>query len=264
MRNGCVAAFSNDRLIGFMGISLFFPFKGMPAALINELSHASAVEEKGRIYQELYRSLGEILREKGVQLHIIAHGAGDTTLEALLYRLGFGAFLAEELREVTRIGCSPEVPVEELTDFRDIIDLESEHRRYYSSSPIFLRKDLRREIVERDLLEMQSEKCTVLVHRAAGRPAAYFVVGLCKGLEEGRLLRDSNSAQILSAYATPSARGKGVGAALLDRCITWGRAQGFERLMVEHETANLLGSSFWARFFRPYLTFSLRFVDRVV
>jgi hypothetical protein len=49
--------------------------------------------------------------------------------------------------------------------------------------------------------------------------------------------------------------------ALLNACIGWARAQNFERLMVEHETANLLGSAFWGRHFSPYLTFSMRCVE---
>lgn len=52
-----------------------------------------------------------------------------------------------------------------------------------------------------------------------------------------------------------------VGAALLDACVAWARERGFERLMVEHETANLAGSAFWGRHFRPYLTFSMRYAE---
>jgi GNAT superfamily N-acetyltransferase len=87
------------------------------------------------------------------------------------------------------------------------------------------------------------------------------MVGRCRGEDEGRLLRGTNSAQILSAYAAPRVRGRGVGQALLDACVGWARAQGFERLMVEHETANLLGSAFWGCHFRPCLTISMRYVE---
>ena len=34
--------------------------------------------------------------------------------------------------------------------------------------------------------------------------------------------------------------GKGAGKVLLGRCIFWARGRGFERIMVEHETADLL------------------------
>ena len=37
---------------------------------------------------------------------------------------------------------------------------------------------------------------------------------------------------------------------------------GFERLFVEHETANPLGAPFWGRHFASFLVFSMRYVDR--
>ncbi len=115
--------------------------------------------------------------------------------------------------------------------------------------------------MERDLLAAQRDGAALFVHDEGGNPSACFHVARCKGLHEGRLLRGTNSAQVLSAYASPRSRGRGVGQALLAACVGWARAQGFERLMVEHETANLLGSAFWGRHFSPYLTFSMRCVE---
>ncbi len=139
--------------------------------------------------------------------------------------------------------------------------LEIEHRAYYRTPPIFLSKDTGRAAVERDLLAAQRDGAALFVHDEDGSPSACFHVARCKGLEEGRLLRDTNSAQVLSAYARPRSRGRGVGRALLNACVGWARSQGFERLMVEHETANLLGSAFWGRHFNPYLLFSMRYVE---
>ena len=53
----------------------------------------------------------------------------------------------------------------------------------------------------------------------------------------------------------------GVGSYLLDRSISVAREGGWERLFVEHETANIPGSSFWGRHFRPFLHYSMRYVD---
>jgi GNAT superfamily N-acetyltransferase len=259
---GCVGAYRGDRLCGFMGVADFFPFKGLPAALVSELCHAAdGASETGEVYESLYTALGETLRAKGARLHIVAHFAGDAALQQTLYRLGFGAFLAEELRDVSEIRSPGDIAVRQVEDIRSILDLEVEHRSYYGSSPIFLTKDAGRESVERDLLAAQRDGAAMFVHDEGGNPSACFHVARCKGREEGRLLRGTNSAQILSACARPGARGRGVGQALLSACVGWARAQGFERLMVEHETANLLGSAFWGRHFSPYLTFSMRCVE---
>ena len=263
MANGCIGAWLGRRLCGFMGVAAFFPFKGLRAALVGELVHAAAAgTEKVAIYEALYTALGERIRSQGAQLHIVAHFAGDLALQASLYRLGFGAILAEELRDLSPIGVPAGVHVRQADDFRSIIDLDIEHRGYYRSPPIFLTKDISRGAAERDLVEAQAGGCALFVHDEDGRPAAYFMVGHCRGKQEGRLLRDTNTAQVLSAYAVPGARGSGVGWALLDACIAWARAKGHERLMVEHETANLIGSAFWSRHFRPYLTIAMRYVER--
>ena len=102
--NGCVGAYLGDRLCGFMGVAAFFPFKGLRAGLVSELCHAAGrVAEKRAIYESLYTALGETLRAQGARLHIVAHFAGDDALRETLYRLGFGAFLAEELRDLAPI-----------------------------------------------------------------------------------------------------------------------------------------------------------------
>jgi GNAT superfamily N-acetyltransferase len=78
---------------------------------------------------------------------------------------------------------------------------------------------------------------------------------------EGFLLQETNTAQIKSAYTRPEMRGKGIGVALLQRAIEWSQQQGYERVFVEHETANIAGSRFWSRYFTPYLYYSMRYVD---
>ncbi len=262
LANGCVGAYLGDRLCGFMGVAAFFPFKGLRAALVSELCHAAGgVAERRAIYESLYTALGEALRTKGARLHIVAHFAGDLVLRETLYRLGFGAFLAEELRDLSEIRSPGDIAVRQVQDVQTILDLEIEHRAYYRTPPIFLSKDTGRAAVERDLLAAQRDGAALFVHDEDGSPSACFHVARCKGLEEGRLLRDTNSAQVLSAYARPRSRGRGVGRALLNACVGWARSQGFERLMVEHETANLLGSAFWGRHFNPYLLFSMRYVE---
>jgi hypothetical protein len=47
----------------------------------------------------------------------------------------------------------------------------------------------------------------------------------------------------------------------LQHAIEWSRQQGYERLFVEHETANIYGGNFWSSYFRPYLYASMRYID---
>jgi GNAT superfamily N-acetyltransferase len=262
MANGCVGAFEGRNLLGFMGISSLFNFKGQRAALINECSHAAETHEKRCLYRSLYAALGVKLHRLQAQLHIIAYFSGDRELTETLYRLGFGAFLAEELRDLSAVIDGP-APVQTacLGDPDRLVELEVEHRCYYNGPPIFLCKDSSRESVRAELRKRQKAGAASYVYAPEGRPLAYFAVGPCEGLEEGRLLRNTNSAQVLSAYVVPSVRRSGVGCSLLNRCVEWARERGYQRLMVEHETANVLGSLFWSRYFSPYLYFSMRYVE---
>ena len=88
-----------------------------------------------------------------------------------------------------------------------------------------------------------------------------MIVGESKIGGEGFLLQKTNTAQIKSAYARTEMRDKGIGKALLQRAIQWSQQQGYERIFVEHETANLAGSRFWSKYFHPYLYYSMRYID---
>jgi GNAT superfamily N-acetyltransferase len=61
--------------------------------------------------------------------------------------------------------------------------------------------------------------------------------------------------------SSANSRGKGIGMALLQRAIEWSHQQGYERLFVEHETANVYGGNFWRTHFTPYVYASMRYID---
>jgi hypothetical protein len=217
--NGCVAACREGRMVGFMGVSSFFLFKGLQAAKIGELCHSSVEGETYRTYQLLYQAVGEELKRKNAQLHIVAHFAADMALREFLFQFGFGAFVVEELRDLSPIGDSGGADIREEKDFSVIEELDAEHGRYYSASPIFLKKITSPEAVRARIVERQNAKETLLVYYEGKKPAGYFIVGPCLGNKEGLLLRDSNTAQLKSVYMSPSARGRGAGKALLQRSI---------------------------------------------
>jgi GNAT superfamily N-acetyltransferase len=70
------------------------------------------------------------------------------------------------------------------------------------------------------------------------------------------IIRDPGTASIVKAYTLASARGKGVGAALLSQAISWAAEQGYQRCSVDYEAANPPARRFWGRWFEP-VVFSL-------
>jgi hypothetical protein len=49
--------------------------------------------------------------------------------------------------------------------------------------------------------------------------------------------------------------------ALLNACIRWAADRGFDRLLVEHESANLPGRAFWGRHFTPFVRYAMRYIE---
>jgi GNAT superfamily N-acetyltransferase len=259
--NPGVASFQQERLAGFMLTGDRFTWKGQQAALVHEYSHSAQEGEKPELYRLMYQRLAQEWLGEGIHLHLIGHLAHDKALLDTLYLLGFGGLVCEQVRDLDRNVQHPEIPIREERDPQNLIDLELEHRRYYQQSPIFLARELRREQALAEIASQIEAGDQFHVAYEDGQSCAYMILGESNTGGEGFLLQHSNSAQIKSAYVKPAARSQGVGSALLQYAIEWSRRAGFERLFVEHETANLSGGSFWRKHFEPFVYFSMRYID---
>src|SRR5690606_14064063 len=96
---------------------------------------------RSRLYSLLYQEIAARWVEEGRHLHIIRHLAHDVALKECLYRLGFGAILAEEVRDLSPIEAAADVTIVADPEPAALVDLQREHGRYYRASPIFLRRD---------------------------------------------------------------------------------------------------------------------------
>jgi GNAT superfamily N-acetyltransferase len=266
LENPGVAVMQNDRLAAYMITGAQFPWKGQHVALVPEYGHSATVTDKERLYQLMYMHLAQIWVDNHVHLHTIGHLAHDDVLRETLYQLGFGAILAERLRDLSPINAPTDITIVQELDVHRLADLELEHNRYYFRAPIFLTKDTDRSAMLVDLDEHALAGDVFFTYYDDGVPRANMIVGHPAPNREGEgvLLWDTNTAQIKGAYIQPAMRGTGIGAALLNRAIRWAHEQSCVRLFVEHETANFYGSRFWRKHFTPYLYFSMRYVDNTI
>lgn len=259
---GGVAATEGGDLVGYLFYGYQFPFKGQSTVMVPEIGHAAVPEAADRVYPHMLARIGEAWAEQRASLHILGYLAHDADLETRLYRLGYGQILTERLRDLSAVGADPAIDVELSDDLGTLAALDAEHRRYYTGSPIFVNKPAGdRETLVRDLTEEQARGSAFFVHRRDDKPVAYFVVGPSAQNGEGLLLRATNSAQIRGAYVRPAYRGRGIGRALLDACVRWAGDHGFDRMLVEHESANLPGRAFWSRYFTPFVRYTMRYVE---
>jgi GNAT superfamily N-acetyltransferase len=266
LMNPGIAVLQNDRLVAFMLTGYRFPFKGQQAALVPEYCHSSVLPDRRELYQIMYMRLANEWAVSHAHVHIIGHFAHDTVLQESLYQLGFGAILAEALRDLSRIQGPRTTHIVGETRVERLLEISSEDMYYYRNAPIFLVKEAGPGKRRADLESSVHQGDAYFVFRENNEAHAYLCVGESASLprQEGFLLRDTRTAQVKNAFAQPHFRGKGIGRSLLQHAVDWSAEHGYERLFVEFETANYFGGKFWRRYFSPYLYFSMRYIDNAI
>ena len=273
--HGGMTVWRGGSMRGFMVAGPPFEFRGSVAALVPEFAHAVAEGDEGEVVGALYAAVAEKVVREGAQLHLIGHFAVDTLTTASLFDLGFGAVVREQLRgldDVAEAAAQGEHDawqarverVPQAGPWDAYAPLAAQHAATYRESPLFVRKDASLQAAVEELEAHRAVGDPLFVVRDGGEPLGYLIAGPCAGATEGRLLEGTATAQVRSAFVLPAARRNGIGSALLQHAVAWARDAGFERLFVEHETANPSGAAFWQRHFTPYLTFSMRYVERTL
>ena len=264
LANPGVAVVEHNQLLAYLVTGFQFPWKGQQAVFVPEYCHSAVMEQKRELYQRMYMHLSQEWVDNHIHLQMIGHFAHDTILQETLYQLGFGAILAERLRDCSALHQPRKVEIQEEKDVSKLLNIQIEHNAYYSKAPIFIVKPTSPHEVLDELEAHARQGDAFFVYYEQGEPCAYMIVGNSTIEGEGFLLQNTNTAQIKSAYARPDIRSKGIGKALLQRAIAWSQAHGYERIFVEHETANFSGSTFWRKHFDPYIYFSMRYIDNTI
>ena len=264
--NPGVVVLQDNHVVAFMLSGYWFPFKGQKAVIVPEYCHASILPDRRELYQIMYMRLAQEWIGSHTHLHIMGHFAHDTVLRDSLYQLGFGAIIAEALRDLSRIPGAHISDIVEETDIERLLDISIEDGLYYRDAPVFIVKeteaDERRAILESSLRQGD------IYFASYGNDGAdaYLSVGQSDSgtLKEGFLLRGTRTAEIKNAFVRADIRGTGIGTSLLQRAVDWSVERGYKRLFVEFETANYFGGNFWRRHFTPYLYFSMRYIDNTI
>ena len=264
--NPGVAVLKDNQVVGFMLSGYRFSFKGQEAMLVPEYCHASILPDRRQLYQIMYMRLANEWVRDHMHLHIIGHFAHNAILQEALYHLGFGAIIAEALRDLSEVQGAHATDIAEESDIGRLLNISIEDSRYYRDAPIFNVKetgtDGRRAVLESSIREGDA----YFAFYENDEACAYLSVGESASgtLKEGFLLRGTHTAQVKNAFVKPQIRGKGIGESLLQRAVDWSAEHGYKRLFVEFETANYFGGNFWRRHFTPYLYFSMRYIDNTV
>jgi GNAT superfamily N-acetyltransferase len=261
LANPGVVVVEQNRILAYMVTGDRFLWKGQQAAIVLEYCHSAIVTKKRELYQRMYMYLAQEWANQHIHLHLMRHFAHDTILQETLYHLGFGAILAERLRDCSAVDKRQDLAIRVEQDVSKLITIQTEHNQYYPKAPIFILKPTEKQEVLAELEAHAEQGDVFFAYYEQDEPCAYMIVGTSTIGEEGFLLEQTNTAQIKSAFARPEIRGKGIGTALLQRAIEWSQQQGYKRVFVEHETANVYGGNFWCNYFNPYIYTSMRYID---
>lgn len=261
-----VAAIEQGRLAGFLFAMVLPSFKSKRTAYSPVWANGAQADNAGRVYQELYAGLAPRWLANGCVVHALSVLAHDRPGLDGLYWLGFGLNNVDAVRDLSPLAPADLQHAADLSirratagDIDDIMRLGEGLRRHLAAAPIYLPymdPDTAGEY--REWLAQPGN-----VQWLAYRGGTAVAELRCEPTNDtaGAIAADPRTTFITSAYTIPSERNSGVASALLAQLLVHARAWGCERCVTDFESANLPGSRFWMRHFRP-ITFSvLRYVD---
>ena len=243
-----VASNGND-IIGYMLFDIF-PFHGETTAFCPIIGHAALRQYRRQIFEELYQSLSKALVTKGIMNHIVTYFAHDEGLEESVFELGFGLIVVDAFCGLNRIisGNSGIDIVQADSGHVEVIErLGEESRGFYLEPPLFLTREKRSHEHYDKLFGKDS---AIFLAFKDGEPIGIMQIRKNKELDAITLC-DMNTGLIdqMGAYIKPKHRRRGIGTALLLRCVQWCQNRGIPRIHADFESANLSGRSFWLKHF---------------
>jgi GNAT superfamily N-acetyltransferase len=258
-----VAALQGDRLAGFLTGFLIPDFRGAPGIYCPEW--ASAVEPGAgrRIYEEMYTHLAARWVAGGYVQHALGLFSSERTSLDAWHWLGFGMAAADGVRTLDPVDApTTAVTVRRGTpdDVEGVADLLGGLRRHLAASPTFLVWDDSRTREQARAWLEDPNMALWLAFDGDPEPVSFLVLGPATHTAS-TIIRDEGTTSIVGAFTRPGARGAGVGAALLDRALAWGREAGYARCAVDFEPMNVLAARFWMRHFQPVVYSVFRHVD---
>jgi GNAT superfamily N-acetyltransferase len=253
-----VAALRGRRLVGFcIGTRMAFSARDLAAqflplrsALVPGMAHAVADgEDRDEVYLALYAGLAEGWVRDGILVHRVEVTAGDRATEDAWVALGFGRAMTAATRWTSDPvaggrGDGIRVDVATAADLDAVRRLSRELAAHHRRSPMFWPPVLDAEPATDAFLAaaLAGEAPTFLAWQGA-EPIGMQLF-LLPGFTPAQV-RSDQRLYLFEGVVSPSARGTGVGSALLAASMAWAAEHGHELCTLHWAAGNFLGAPFW-------------------
>lgn len=252
---------SDNNLVGYLTYEEF-QFNGEKSVFCPSVAHAVIDEYKEEAYLALYKSISKDWVDRNVFNHLWAINYNDIKLRSILYDLGFGSHLIDAfICTNTKIKSNSEYQVRraELQDVDILFNLVEESREYYSSAPLFLKRD---QYSTNEISEIV-QNANVFIAWEGNNAIGFINVSIS---QEDNIIelstRNSGLIDEIGAYIKPEYRGKGLGKELLRNVLDYCNNNGVKGIHVDFETANLFANKFWRKYFSPMLLSVRRTINK--
>ena len=252
-RGAGLAALDDGELVAFH-LALSIDGRGGRFSYTPDIAHAAPADPAARVRSRLYAELAAGWVRDFCTEHVISVPAGDEVALAAYARLGFGHHVVDLVADLRPIVAGP--PPEGVTirratptDAASLMELDGALRRHLEATPVFLRLPAQQPL-EIHRRRLEDETIATFVAEREGAAVAFLRIGPC-ATDVAMGVRDPGTASVTGAYTRPELRGLEVSSGLLAAAVDWARDAGYARWAVDHESANLEASRFWARHATP-------------
>jgi GNAT superfamily N-acetyltransferase len=261
-RSPGVVALRDTKLVGFLVGLVLANYRGKRAVWSPEWANAAVGENSQAVYVRMYTELSARWVANGCFMHLISILAHQRDLINRLQWLGFGLMAADAMRDLGPVEgdiAVVEIQRASLDDIEQAMRLGEALQRYMASAPIFLAfAENHGRAYYSELLSSTDNVFWLARHDGE---AVSFLSLRPSNPGAADIVQDERIVNITGAFTAERLRGRGIGAALLQRALAWARAAGYESCAVDFEPENVTGAHFWLRHFQPVCLSLARHVD---
>lgn len=256
-----IVAKSDNKLIGYLAYDEF-PFNGEKSVFCPAIAHAVLEEYKEEGYLSLYKNISEEWVNGNVFNHMWTINYNDNELRSILFELGFGSYLIDAFTctdNNINSNLTYKIRKAEIKDTDTLYGLVEESGEYYSSAPLFLKRD---QYSKDDILQIIQNN-DVFIAWENGIAIGFINVSVSKGVNIIDLSVSSTGLiDEIGAYIKLDYREKGIGKGLLEKVFDNCKENNIQTIHVDFETANLYANKFWRKYFKPMLLSVRRTINK--